>query len=156
MMLEKIQSMLTEGEEVKNQAEIHNIVFVWPIILLLIALLLGMFFHPIMGVVVFILALYPAYNAYIHYKMTDLILTNKKVMSRTGFLSRDWIRMDFDKIENAYLEEPIIGRFLGYSTVIVSGVGSGEVSVTQVENGNKFINDLEKLLADHKTTVKTV
>lgn len=155
-ILEKIQPMLTEGEEVQNQADIHWVVFGWPVLLLIVAFLSGVLFHPLMGIVVLILALYPTYNAYIHYKLTDLILTNKKVMSRSGFLSRDWIRMDFDRIENAYLEEPIVGRILGYSTVVVSGVGSGEVAVTQVQNGNKFVNDLETLLAEHKTTVKTV
>ena len=98
-MIEKIQAFLTENEEVLVNARIHPIVFAAPATYLFIALLAGAFFHWIMGLVILFLSLYPVYNAYIYYQMTNLILTNKKVMSREGFLSRDWIRMNFEKIE---------------------------------------------------------
>lgn len=155
-MVHSIQALLTDGEEIKNHAKIHPIVFMAPTTYLTIALLAGVFFHPIMAIVIIVLTLYPAYNAFIHYKMTDLVLTNKKVMSRAGFLSRDWIRMEFGKIENAYLEQPILGRMLGYSTVIISGVGQGNVAVTQVIDGDKFIKDLEEKLSNNTTKVEVV
>lgn len=149
-MIEKIKQFLTEDETILRQARIHWVVFCPSITYCFIGFLAAVFFHPLVGGVIFLLALYPIYNAYIHYTMTYLILTNKKVMSREGFLSRDWIRMDFDRIENAYLEEPIIGRYLGYSTVIVSGVGSGNVAVANVANGDVFIQELEKELAKNR------
>lgn len=155
-MATSIQSLLSEDEKILNQARIHPIVFLPPITYLVIGVLLGLLLHPIMLLVVIVLTLYPAYNAYIHYTMTYLVLTDRKVMSRNGFLTRDWIRMDFEKIENAYLEEPIIGRALGYSTVIVSGVGQGNVSVTHVANGDKFVKDLEAQLSDRPTRVQVV
>ena len=155
-MLDKIQSLLTENERILNQARIHWIVFAAPATLCVIGAFASVLFHPLMGLVFLFLALYPAYNAFIHYTMTNLVLTNKKVMSRMGFLSRDWTRMDFDRIENAFLEEPIIGRYLGYSTVVISGIGSGNIAVSQVVGGDKFVKDLEKRLADHKATVKAV
>lgn len=149
-MIEKIQSLLSENEKVLEQGRIHEIVFAAPLVYTFIAAIAWVFFHPIMGFVILFLSLYPWYNAVIHYKMTYLVLTNKKVMSREGFLSRDWIRMDFERIENAYLEEPIIGRYLGYSTVIVSGVGSGAVAVGPVRKGDHFIKQLEQQLAKHR------
>lgn len=155
-MVHSIQALLTEGEEIGNHAKIHHIVFAAPLIYLTIALLAGVFFHPVMAIVIVVLTIYPSYNAFIHYKMTDLVLTNRKVMSRTGFLTRDWTRMEFGKIENAYLEQPILGRILGYSTVIVSGVGQGNISVSQVSNGDQFIKDLEQKLSDNTTKVEVV
>jgi uncharacterized membrane protein YdbT with pleckstrin-like domain len=149
-MIEKIQGFLTDNEKILENARIHEIVLVPPIVYLFIALLAGLFFHPIMGAVILLLTLYPLYNAIIYFRMTYLVLTNKKVMSREGFLSRDWIRMDFDRIENAFLEEPILGRYLGYSTVIVSGVGSGSIAVSYVRNGDKFIKALEQQLANNR------
>ena len=145
-MIEKIKNLLSPNERVLRDARIHWIVFVAPVTYLVIALLAGLFFHPIMGFVIFMLCLYPAYTSVIHYWMTHLVLTNKKVMSRIGFLTRDWTQMRIEKIENAYLEEPIVGRLLGYSTVIVSGVGSGAVAVPYVTNGYDFVRDLEKIL----------
>lgn len=149
-MIEKIQALLTENETMVTQARIHEIVFAPSISYVVIAFLVTIFFHPLVGGVILFLALYPIYNAFIHYWMTYLVLTDQKVMSRSGFLTRDWIRMDFERIENAYLEEPIIGRYLGYSTVIVSGVGSGAITVPYVRNGDNFIKLLEKQLAHNR------
>lgn len=96
-----------------------------------------------MGVVLILLGLYPAYAACIHYWMTYLVLTDIKVLSRFGFLTRDWTQMRIERIENAHLEEPIVGRFLGYSTVVVSGTGAGSIAVPYVIDGYAFVKDLE-------------
>ena len=149
-MSTEIKNLLTENEEVIVDGRVHEIVFAAPSVYLFIAFCVGVFFSWIVAFVIVLVSLYPLYNAYIHYKMTHLILTNKKVMSRQGFLSRDWIRMAFGKIENAYLEEPIIGRQLGYSTVIVSGVGSGSIAVPFIRNGAEFNKALEKQLELHR------
>ncbi len=153
-MIEKIKSLLTENEEVVRVGRIHWVIFIPSALYCFIAFLVAVFFHPLVGAVILLLSLYPIYNAFIAYWMTYLVLTNKKVLSREGFLSRDWTRMEFDKIENAYLEEPIVGRYIGYSTVIVSGVGAGSISVSNVIDGAGFIKDLEEKLANHKVAVK--
>lgn len=150
-MIKQIKSLLTEDETILIDARIHPVVLVPPVIYLSIALLAGVFFHPIMGATILLLSLYPLYNAIIHFKMTHLVLTNKKVLSRAGFLSRDWTKMAFDRIENAYLEEPIIGRSLGYSSVIIGGVGQGSIAIPYVIGGDKFIKHLEDELDKRRT-----
>ncbi len=149
-MTTKIKNLLTEGEEVLVDARIHSIIFGPSIVYLTVALLVGLFFHWLVGLTIVFLSIYPLYNAYIHYKMTHLVLTNKKVLSREGFLSRDWIKMPFERIENSYLEEPIIGRHFGYSTVVVSGVGSGSIAVPYVRNGDIFVRELEEELEKNR------
>lgn len=151
LMIKKMQGLLTEGEEIIVDARIHPIVYAPPALYLFIALLAALFFHWAVGLVIVIVSLYPFYNAYINYNMTHLVLTNKKVLSRAGFISRDWTRMAFGKVENAYLEEPIIGRQFGYSTVVVSGVGSGSISVPYVKGGDEFVKQLEQQLEKNRT-----
>ena len=141
-----IKSLLTPHETIEQHARIHWIVFVPVACYSLIAALAATYFHPLIGGLIFFMCLYPLYHAVIQFMMTDLILTNKKLLTRAGFLSRDWTQMTFERVENAYLEEPIIGRFLGYSTVVVSGVGSGSISVKNVINGDKFVRNLQKHL----------
>lgn len=142
-MIKQIQALLSDNEKILIDARIHPIVLVAPALYLIIALLAGVFFHPIMGATILLLSLYPLYNAIINFKMTHLVLTDRKVLSRAGFLSRDWTKMAFDRIENAYLEEPILGRSLGYATVIISGVGQGSIAVAYVIQGDEFIKRLE-------------
>ena len=145
-MIKKIESLLTENEEIVLNARIHWFAMVFPAVLLFIALLVGAFFHWLIGLIILFLTLYPAYNASIHYCMTNLILTNKKVMYRNGFLSRDWVKLRYERVENSYLEEPIVGRYLGYSTVRISGTGAGKISVPYVSKGDQYVKMLESQL----------
>lgn len=149
-MIKKIKGLLTEDEEIVRDARIHWVVFIPYVTYTIIGLLFGIFFHQIVGGLILLMTLYPLYNAIVHYKMTHLVLTNKKVLARMGFLSRDWVQMAFERIENAHLEEPILGRYLGYSSVIVSGVGTGAISIPNVIGGDQFIKHLEVYLDENR------
>ncbi len=146
-MYKNIKTVLTDNEEILCDERVHWIVFAPPAFYALIALLAGIFFHPFMGALILFLDLVPIYTALVRYFTTHLALTNKKVLSRTGFLLRDWIQLHLDRIETAYLEEPFLGRLLGYSTVIVSGVGTGSVAFTRIKNGDEFVKKLEQELS---------
>ncbi len=141
-----IKSLLTPHETIQRDARIHWIVFGPLVFYTFIGALAGTFFHPLIGGLILFMCLYPLYTSIISYKMTHLVLTNKKVMARVGFITRDWTQMTFERIENAYLEEPIIGRIFGYSTVVVSGVGKGTIAVPRVVRGDEFVKELQKYL----------
>ena len=145
-MIKNFKNLLTENEEVILNARIHWFALVFPVVLLVLALFVAIIFHWLVGLMILLVAIYPAYNAVIHYWMTHLFITNKKVMYRNGFLSRDWIQLRLSRVENAHLEEPIVGRFLGYSTVIISGTGTGQIAVPYVLEGDKYVKLLEKEL----------
>lgn len=145
-MIKNLKAMIKDGEKVINHSRVHWIVFASPITVAVIGLLAMIFFHVYVGGLILLMNLYLVYTSVIYYLMTHLVLTDQKVMATQGFLSRDWTQMKLERIENAYLEEPIIGRYLGYSTVIASGVGSGSIAIPRVVNGDKFIKDLEREL----------
>lgn len=149
-MIKEIKNLLTENENVVLDARIHWIVFVMPAIYLTIAFFVGVFFHWLVGFLIVFVSIYPAYNAFIHYWMTHLVLTNKKVMYRNGFLSRDWVQLRYERIETAHLEEPILGRYLGYSTVNAGGVGTGQIRVPYVIRGDEFTKVLEAELEKNR------
>ena len=145
-MIKNHNSLLTDGEQIILNARIHWFAFAFSAVLLLVALLAAAFFHWLVGIIILVLCIYPVYNAVIHYWMTHLFITNKKVMYRNGFLSRDWVQLRLSRVENAHLEEPIVGRFLGYSTVIISGTGAGRIAVPYVKGGDQYTKLLEKEL----------
>lgn len=147
-MINNIKSILTEKEKILTEHRVHWIVFASPVLYGIIGLLIGVFFHPIVGVVIWVMNLYPIYMASAFYITTRLILTNIKVLGRSGFLSRDWEQINLNRVESAYLIEPIIGRFFGYSTVVISGTGSGNISFPYIVNGEIFTKKLQDSLAD--------
>ena len=54
---------------------------------------------------------------------TEMVVTNKRVIVKTGILSRRTFEMLLSRIESIGVEEPALGRVLGYGTVILRGVG---------------------------------
>ena len=54
---------------------------------------------------------------------TVMVLTNKRVIVKTGLASRRTIELLLSRIESIAVEEPAIGRVLGYGTVVIRGTG---------------------------------
>lgn len=149
-MIKNIQSILNKDEKILHDSRVHWIVFWKPAIIAVIGIAAGVFFHPLVGGLIFFMDLYPVYIATAFYITTHLILTEQKVLGRTGFLIRDWIQINLDRIETAYLEEPIVGRWLGYSSVVVRGMGMGAIAFPYLLKGGDFVKSLERLLAEKK------
>lgn len=54
---------------------------------------------------------------------TVMALTNKRVIVKTGLASRRTIELLLSRIESIAVEEPAVGRMLGYGTVVIRGTG---------------------------------
>jgi uncharacterized membrane protein YdbT with pleckstrin-like domain len=54
---------------------------------------------------------------------TEMGLTNKRVIVKTGLASRRTIELLLSRIESVVVEEPALGRMLGYGTVTIRGTG---------------------------------
>jgi len=151
--MKKIKSLLVEGEKILHVSHVHEGVFINPGILVAIGLLLGFFLHWLMFAAMLVISAYPIIDALIRYKTTNLVLTNKRVMARYGFFSRDLIQIKLSRIESSHVEDPFVGQMLGYSTVIIRGIGIGAVPIAYIREGGEFVKSLERLtLADEGQT----
>jgi hypothetical protein len=54
---------------------------------------------------------------------TEMVVTNKRVIVKTGILNRNTFEMLLSRIESIGVQEPVMGRMLGYGTVVLRGVG---------------------------------
>jgi uncharacterized membrane protein YdbT with pleckstrin-like domain len=54
---------------------------------------------------------------------TEIAVTNKRVLIKTGFLSRKTIEIFLSKIESVAVDESFLGKTLGFGTVTVRGTG---------------------------------
>ena len=54
---------------------------------------------------------------------TECVLTNKRLVVKTGWLRRDLVEIWLTKIEGVQLHQSLAGRILGYATLVVSGLG---------------------------------
>lgn len=155
-MIKNIKSILTKDEKILHDSRVHWIVFVKPIIYAIIGVCVGIFFLPAVGALILIMDLFAFYAAIVFYNTTHLVLTEKKVLGRSGFISLGWSQLNLSHIETAYLQEPILGRLLGYSSVIVRGTGIGSVAFPYLLNGGQFIKKLEKYIDLEADSYRTI
>ena len=63
---------------------------------------------------------------------TELAVTDRRVIFKTGFVRRRTVEMNMDKVETVDVDQSILGRILGYGTIHVLGTGSGIEHLRQV------------------------
>ncbi len=56
---------------------------------------------------------------------TEIVVTNKRVVYKRGFISRYTSEMNMEKVESVAVDQTLLGRVLGYGTVDVRGTGAG-------------------------------
>src|SRR5262249_11673239 len=54
---------------------------------------------------------------------TEFDVTDRRVISKSGFIERRTIEMNMDKIESVDVNQTLLGRVFDYGEVIVNGVG---------------------------------
>jgi uncharacterized membrane protein YdbT with pleckstrin-like domain len=58
--------------------------------------------------------------------VTEIAVTDRRVIFKTGFIRRDTNEMQMDKVESVRVDQSILGRVLDYGDVTVLGTGKGE------------------------------
>lgn len=76
---------------------------------------------------------------------TDQAITNKKVIQKSGWISRNIEEMRLEKIETVEFSQSIFGRILGYGNVKVTGTMSSCI-LTFVSNPRKLKTEIDNLL----------
>lgn len=60
---------------------------------------------------------------YLIWKATEMAVTNKRVIIKTGLVTRRTFELLLSKVESIGVKEGLMGRWLGYGLVIVKGTG---------------------------------
>lgn len=106
-----IESNLTKGENIIKKAQLTW----WSQISYIV---LGILLLPAMG-----LGLLLFIPAVINMITTELALTNKRVIAKTGFIRRDAIELRLEKVEGVVVSQGLLGRIFNYGDVVVTGTG---------------------------------
>jgi uncharacterized membrane protein YdbT with pleckstrin-like domain len=55
---------------------------------------------------------------------TELVLTDRRIIAKRGFIARDTVEMNLSKVESLHVNQGLLGRILNYGDVAVVGTGS--------------------------------
>jgi uncharacterized membrane protein YdbT with pleckstrin-like domain len=76
--------------------------------------------------------------AFIRYKTTELAFTNKRVIAKSGFISRQTIEINIAKVESIQVHQNIMGRTFNYGTLVISGAGDPQAPIVGISNPMEF------------------
>lgn len=111
------------GEQLIYRAKLHWIVFAWPIVWLVLAVLMFSGDASGAGDLFILLAIVSGAAAFISYATSEFGVTNKRVLVKIGFIRRKSLEVLHSKVEGIQVDQGILGRILGFGTIRVSGTG---------------------------------
>jgi uncharacterized membrane protein YdbT with pleckstrin-like domain len=120
-----IEKNLMNGENILYRAQVHWIIFLWPVIWFIVAI---MFFSGsgdagAAGGLFIIIAIVTGIASFITFKTSEFGITNKRVIAKVGFIRRNSLEVLLNKIEGIQVNQGILGRILGFGSITVSGTG---------------------------------
>jgi membrane protein YdbS with pleckstrin-like domain len=72
-----------------------------------------------------VLGLLLLFVGWLRRRATEIVVTDRRVIFKRGFLSRHTVEMNVSKIETVDVEQGLGGRIWDYGTVLIRGTGSG-------------------------------
>lgn len=76
--------------------------------------------------------------AYIRYKSTELAFTNKRVIAKFGFISRQTVELNIAKVESIQVDQSMLGRIFNFGTLIISGAGNPQAPIPGISDPMAF------------------
>ena len=120
-----------EGALIKDEKVIYTgHVSLWSLAPLIVLGFIGLFIFGL-GLILWIVA-------FIRYKTTEMAFTNKRVIAKFGFISRQTIELNISKVESIQVNQGILGRIFNYGTVIVSGAGNPQAPIPGISDPMAF------------------
>ena len=75
---------------------------------------------------------------------TEMAVTNRRVVIKTGLASRKTIEMLLNKVESIEVSETAFGRMLGYGTIVVIGTGGTPEPFHKVAHPLEFRSQVQQ------------
>lgn len=75
----------------------------------------------------------------------EFAITNRRVIVKTGLISRKTFEMNLSKIESVNIDQTILGRILGYGTIIIVGSGGTREIFPKIKKPLEFRKKFQEL-----------
>ncbi|MDU5454288.1 PH domain-containing protein [Pseudescherichia vulneris] len=164
-MASYVDSNLSKGEEVIVRAHVSWLSFLSNIIVAVLILLIALLMlgasassnQGSPGVIAWFLlflSLFMLTNIAIQILTTELALTNKRIIAKFGFIRRSTIELRLEKVESININQSLLGRLLGYGTIVIKGTGGTGTPIPSIQKPLEFRRIVNNFLEEKETLVK--
>ncbi len=84
----------------------------------------------------------------ITYVSSEFGVTNRRVIIKVGFVRRNSYEMLLNRIEGIEVAQSILGRILGYGTIVIRGMGGSQEVFSKIENPLEFRKKVQEQIAE--------
>jgi len=125
-MASYIDDNLIQGERVLHRGRIS----LWSLSL---PIFIGLLLLPLFGA-----GLLVWLWVYIRYRSTELAVTNKRVVAKFGFISRQTMEMNINKVESMQVNQSMLGRVFNFGSLVISGTGTSQEPIPGISKPLEF------------------
>ncbi len=145
-----VEKNLISGETLIYRTGVHWIVLFWPFViaLLLVAAGAGAYAYrkdfiwasAALGVAAVIVGLV----AWVRRSATEMAVTNRRVIIKTGIASRRSLEIMLPKVESVGIDETAGGRLLGYGSLTIHGTGGTPEPFHRIAHPTEFRRQVQQ------------
>lgn len=143
-----IDDNLLPGEEIIFRTRLHWKLFLTPLLLFLFGLAIGAVgidqgFNPSLVSLVPVIPLGVLLSAYLKWRCSEFVVSDKRVLIKTGIVGRHTLETLLTKVENIGVEQTLWGRLFNYGTIYVTGTGSTRETFSGIHAPLEFRKAIE-------------
>jgi uncharacterized membrane protein YdbT with pleckstrin-like domain len=145
-----VQRVLQPGEQVRHISSIHWIVY-WPGVAVALLAVVAYWFSEtrfLTGVwrytayALALVAIFLLIQQWIQCWVTEIAVTNRRVIYKKGLIRRQTNEMNMDKVESVQIDQSILGRMLDYGDVTILGTGEGFETLRTISSPIELRNSI--------------
>lgn len=158
--LSYVEHVIQPGETLVYRAPLHWIVYVQGLVLAVIGVVILAYATAMpaadaggwqdilrvailaVGVVVLLAALISLTVAFVRRRTTEIAVTSRRAIYKTGVVRRITSEISVDKIETVLVDQSILGRILNFGTIVIRGTGGGLEPVRNIGDPLTFRSKL--------------
>jgi uncharacterized membrane protein YdbT with pleckstrin-like domain len=145
-----VQRVLQPGEQVRHISSIHWIVY-WPGVAVALLAVVAYWFSEtrfLTGVwrytayALALVAIFLLIQQWIQCWVTEIAVTNRRVIYKKGLIRRQTNEMNMDKVESVQIDQSILGRMVDYGDVTILGTGEGFETLRTISSPIELRNSI--------------
>ncbi|HTM04289.1 MAG TPA: PH domain-containing protein [Vicinamibacterales bacterium] len=148
-----VDKHLLSGERVIYRSRQHLVVFIGPVLLVVIAIIPLVISRRnamlVLASILFVAGLIWLVARAIARASAEFTVTNKRVVVKLGTIRRRAIEMLLSKVEEIAVDQGVVGRMLGYGTVVIVGTGGSKEVFMLIANPLEFRRQVQEQIERH-------
>ena len=89
----------------------------------------------------------------VEYVTSEFAVTNKRVIMKTGWISRQVLELNLHKIESVNVDQSLLGRLLGYGTITIIGTGGTRETFDRIAHPLAFRKAFQEQESEFEDTL---